>query len=443
MIHNIPINQLHPHPDNPRKDLGDLSELAASIKQNGVLQNLTVVPRIIGSKTDYPSQDGYRVIIGHRRLAAAKLAGLTELHCVISDMDEREQISTMLLENMQRSDLTIYEQALGFQMMLDFGETFDSIVTHTGFSENTVRRRIKLLKLDANKFKESVERGGTLQDYAELDKIDDNKVRNKVLESIGTANFRWELNNAIENQKTEIKKAELIAELEQWATLMDANADRSNLDYVKNLWKFNLDGFQRPADANASKEIYFYVVEGTSITLYKKRAIGGQQKPNVDPKQEERRERNDALSEVARLAYRLRYDFVREYTPAKAKKNASIIMEYAARIFVDNYGCCDLENIIEFLGMELPEETELNYSLIADKVADEPEWHLLIIAYLSMDSAGEEYHDHWNGEYVKNENLDMLYDFLEKLGYEVSDEERALKDGTHELFTAGNEGGKQ
>ena len=63
----IPVAQLHPHPDNPRKDLGDITELTASIKANGVLQNLTVVPR---------NTDGYTVIIGHRRLAAAKAAGL-------------------------------------------------------------------------------------------------------------------------------------------------------------------------------------------------------------------------------------------------------------------------------------------------------------------------------------------------------------------------------
>ncbi len=50
MIQNIEINRLHPHPDNPRKDLGDLTELAESIKAKGILQNLTIVPRIFGSK---------------------------------------------------------------------------------------------------------------------------------------------------------------------------------------------------------------------------------------------------------------------------------------------------------------------------------------------------------------------------------------------------------
>lgn len=96
----IPVAQLHPHPDNPRKDLGDITELIASIKANGVLQNLTVVPRAnpnvnyeelcrqyYADPTEenrtklnqFRNTDGYTVIIGHRRLAAAKAAGLTEL----------------------------------------------------------------------------------------------------------------------------------------------------------------------------------------------------------------------------------------------------------------------------------------------------------------------------------------------------------------------------
>lgn len=108
----IPIDKLHPHPDNPRKELGDLYELTESIKVRGIMQNLTVVPY----------EDGYRIIIGHRRAAAAKEAGLTSLPCVIVEMTPEEQVATMLVENIQRSDLTVYEQAQSFQLMMDMGE---------------------------------------------------------------------------------------------------------------------------------------------------------------------------------------------------------------------------------------------------------------------------------------------------------------------------------
>ena len=97
----IPVYQLSHHPENPRKDLGDLTELTESIKQNGIMQNLTVVP-------EDGQKEQYLVVIGNRRMEAAKLAGLEALPCVISDMDHKTQISTMLMENMQRQDLTVY-----------------------------------------------------------------------------------------------------------------------------------------------------------------------------------------------------------------------------------------------------------------------------------------------------------------------------------------------
>ena len=99
-IVNLPIDRLINHPDNPRKDLGDLTELAESIKAKGVLQNLTVVPDV--RRVDGDLVKNYLVVIGNRRRAAAELAGLTELPCVISDMTEKEQYETMMLENLQR-----------------------------------------------------------------------------------------------------------------------------------------------------------------------------------------------------------------------------------------------------------------------------------------------------------------------------------------------------
>lgn len=142
-IVNIGLEHIHPHPDNPRKDLGDLTELAESIKKNGILQNLTVIP-----KEGEPGE--YTAIIGHRRCAAAKLAGAAEAPCrIVEGMTHKEQVSTMLEENMQRGDLTIWEQAQGFQMMLDLGETEDTIAEKTGFSKKTIRHRLNIAKLDS------------------------------------------------------------------------------------------------------------------------------------------------------------------------------------------------------------------------------------------------------------------------------------------------------
>ena len=194
MITNINISKLRPHPNNPRKVIGDITELSASIKKNGIFQNLTVVPA---------DDDMYTIIIGHRRFAAAKEAGLQELPCAVVDMTEKEQLSTMLLENMQREDLTVLEQAEGFQMMLDLGESVNSISEQTGFSKTTIRHRVELLKLD-QKVLQSQSRDIPLSVYIKLEKIKSIDRRNKVLNSVGTNNFEWELGKAIREEKVEL-----------------------------------------------------------------------------------------------------------------------------------------------------------------------------------------------------------------------------------------------
>lgn len=205
-LKNIEIRKIHSHPDNPCKDLGDINELAESIRANGVMQNLTVVERADGE---------YTVIIGHRRLAASLKAGLDVVPCAVVKMDEKEQQSTMLVENMQRSDLTVYEQAQGFQMMLDLGSTEDEIAEKTGFSKQTVKHRINLAKLDPDILKEKNADENfqmTLKDMYELEKIDDVEARNEILsESKDSSSLKVNINRYIERQKNE-QKVNLICE---------------------------------------------------------------------------------------------------------------------------------------------------------------------------------------------------------------------------------------
>ena len=201
-IIQIKLDELYPHPNNPRLQLGDVTELAESIKAKGIMQNLTVVK---GGAGVPEGKDGYTVIIGHRRCEAAQQAGLESVPCAVVEMDESEQVSTMLLENMQRSDLTIYEQAQGIQMMLDLGSSVKDISEKTGFSLSTIDRRRKLLVLDKDKFYDSQSKNVTLEDYLRVSEIEDEATRNKVLESIGTNNFNYEVNKAIENEKKQGK----------------------------------------------------------------------------------------------------------------------------------------------------------------------------------------------------------------------------------------------
>lgn len=103
---------IDPNPANPRRDVGDVGELADSIRAQGIRQNLLVVPAPEGRFT---------LVIGHRRLEAAKLAGLERVPAVVAELDEREQRELMLVENSQRTDLTVVEEADGYQGLLDLG----------------------------------------------------------------------------------------------------------------------------------------------------------------------------------------------------------------------------------------------------------------------------------------------------------------------------------
>jgi len=89
-IRLIPVDLIDPHPHNPRRDLGDLTELAASIKAHGIRQNLLLTP--------WGEEGRYRAVIGHRRLSAARLAGLTEVPAAVDDSLSAEgQLELMLL----------------------------------------------------------------------------------------------------------------------------------------------------------------------------------------------------------------------------------------------------------------------------------------------------------------------------------------------------------
>lgn len=264
-IKYIPVKKLWQHPDNPRKDLGDVTELAESIKVNGVLQNLTVVP-LIGEITKKWDGESYRVIIGHRRLAAAKLAGLEELPCVVVEMSEREQLSTMLTENMQRSDLTVYEQAQGFQMMLDMGDTVEDIAEKSGFSATTVRRRVKLLELDKDKFKKSEERGVSLFEYMELDKLKSPERKNEMLDYIGTENFKYKLKQAINDEAAEARKALWVEQLSTFATQI---TDKTGYKRVNSFYTNGEVKVDRPEDADTIEYFFFVETWGYIVLMVK------------------------------------------------------------------------------------------------------------------------------------------------------------------------------
>ena len=420
----IEVDKLVPHPDNPRKDIGDVTELADSIKVKGILQNLTVVPfEGVG--------DRYTVVIGHRRLAAAKQAGLKEVPCVIADMNEKEQVETMLLENMQRSDLTYYEQAEGFQLMFDFGETVQSVSEKTGFSQSTVRKRVKLLKLDKEKFKESVNRGATLDDYMKLDEIEDDELRNSVIEFIGTSDFNYKL-NAAKRKENELKnKAAIIEKLNTFAKPLNDEINSDDLDYVRYIG-YNSDSVDVPDDADERE--YYYSISDNYIGLYVEDT--GDDEYEVDLEEEKRKrefeERKQKLEEIQKNAYELRREFVRICTGLP--KNTDLVFEIS--VYAGLYGSYlyNYKPILEQLVNNVDEYADTDgKDEIYNICKKTPERIALMIAWQKLDAQYITAHT-YNCEYKPENKLIPLYDFLMRLGYEMSGEEILYVYGTHELF---------
>ena len=230
----IPAEQIHQHPDNPRKDLGDLSELSESIKKQGIMQNLTVIPGHWDENRIW-HVDGYTLLIGHRRFSAGKMAAVKEFPCrIINDMSQKDQVGIMLEENMQRNDLTIWEQANGFQMMLDLGDTEEQIAEKTGFSKTTIKHRLNIAKLNQNELKKKEQDENfqlTLKDLYELEKIQDIEKRNEILAlSRSSSELVSRAQNAVATAKREACEKTIIEMLE------DMEVKKAPKEAEKELW---------------------------------------------------------------------------------------------------------------------------------------------------------------------------------------------------------------
>lgn len=428
----IAIDKLHPHPQNPRKVLGDIDELAESIKASGILQNLTVVPM----NDDWTE---FTVIIGHRRLAAAKQAGLTELPCAVVEMTEKEQLSTMLTENMQRSDLTVYEEAKGCQLLLDLGDTVAEVAEKTGFSESKIRRRVKLCELDEEAFKESQLRQPTLQDYDRLNQIKDIDTRNKLLKSIGTNNFDNLLYSAVQKQEVDEKRAELEKIcLDNGMTKCESRNDiPENCEYVGTVGTAQL---LKESFDDDRKRYFFFTTYGIYVAIYIQKTK--EQIENADAENKNRnakRQKFDELEaqakEINQRCKALRESFMLEGNfndDAKKQELINYILysmserrEYDDRSFYflsglkhENYECINLDDCMKDTGKML------------------------------MAAAYAFFEDLYNTKYINvtydegiqrniSPELNRFYNLLVKLGYVMSDEEIQLRDGTHPIFTTG------
>lgn len=425
-IKYIKTNRLLPHPQNPRKELGDLAELSDSIKANGVMQNLTVVPHGHGY---------YTIIIGHRRHAAAKLAGLTSLPCVVADLDEKQQLSIMMIENMQRTDLTYYEQAQGFQLMLDMGDDIANIAKTTGFSESTVRHRLKMAELDGEKLKEAQTRPATLTDYAKLEKIKDVGLRNKVLEDIGTSRFEYSLQNAIREEN----KAKA---LEAWRMfLLDLGFEEIPADdneYYKtkdNIKSFNATSVkpeeftEKCADIIAENEMRYFRFSCGWVYIYKKKPVETDAAKAEKARAAELKQgRKSQLEDINEALWGRINKFIDSYKSKPDDFNTIIKLFITSRFETEYLNIPDLNSLKVFIKPDvIPRNARIKDIKDID-IAKE-----FLKALIKTRGNNTCYTTDLN--YFVNIFMINLLDTLTKIGFVAADDEIQYINGTHIIFT--------
>ena len=454
---NIPVRDLHPHPKNPRKNLGDLEELTESIKKNGIMQNLTVIPGFYRANGEWFNTEAeYTVIIGHRRLEAAKLAGLTEVPCrIYENLSENDQITTMLEENMQRNDLTIMEQAQSFQLCLDLGETVDTLSEKTGFKKTTIYHRLNIAKLDQKVLKEKEEDEGfqlTLTDLIELEKIEDIETRNRILDHARTS-------NDLRFQAQQAAKEEILNKREkQWREYLEDSLADEGEQSMKWSGKYEKIFEQ---DLREDKEFdpeevedlindeTYYIISYGYVTLLQEKvneAAGDEDDDEEESEYErERREKNERRQRYTNIRQSLKdetHDFVRAIVDEKLKnpdkEDIENITETLFKLYIEEYdGYNPKDDLVEFVepDVDIRDEETDEYKKAHDKAFRLPMYKILLILL------EEHFNDteliNWDGTYNERNarGAQRFYYMLERWDWHTQEEEAELLNGTAEYYT--------
>ena len=425
--------QLEPHPDNPRKDLGDLTELRESIRQNGIMQNLTVIP------TD-DTLEHFRILIGYRRFAASE-GIVNELPCVIvEDLTDREQVGIMLCENLQRNDLTFYEQGQGFQMMLDLGDTIDEISEKTGFSKNTVKHRVEIAKLpkkaiEDNKFQL------TIGDLIELEKIADVKKREKILSDAWDSN---NLKNRINQEIREQKIQKNLKQVKEWlkkckVKKAGAYGIQYSSDYEKlltidleDLKGMSLEKLKAKVDGKTDVE---WSDSYSCGSIYICRKLSKKEKPKKkksawEIEEEKRKEKSAKINEAEEAYCKSVFRFLNESEEINFRAGSGLYIERAWKIL---------------LRLQTPLEEEpfnrvfFENSTIGDDYYKELSTKPLLMQMLFYVIQGIETQGFSNYYLLPDKDtliaIEDLNSILRSLGYNVpSDIDESILDGTSDLY---------
>lgn len=440
MIQEIELSKLKIHPKNVRKTYNGIDELAESIKAQGILQNLSVVP-------DPEEAETFLVVIGNRRLLAARKAGLKTVPCSVTEMEEKQQASVMLLENMQRNDLTVYEEATGFQLCLDLGMTEAELSQETGLSKRTIKHRTKLLALDQEVFEKKASEGATIFDFTKLERIKDVSRRNKVMQFIGTDNFARELQNAVCEETCEKNKKEFRKHLASFAKEITGQDD-VDCSFVR-WYSFSGDKPEVPEDMESSQ--YYFREDGNGVFLYKEIEVTEEARARNAEQERQREEKalqRAKFEELGKSLFKIRKEFFldktrNQLTIEKCQRFIAILLLRGSTLSwkdkedekATKYGFCNMNMGLfsELLGVE---KEKLHLDDVLKMVDKKAAPVLEKILYSTLEVGTDIRLKSWDMEYARDMKTELLYEFLMEMGYRLSDDEKMLLDGTHPYYKA-------
>ena len=466
-IVSISAREIYQHPDNPRKDLGDLSELSESIKKNGIMQNLTVIPGHWLTEEEWKeasrkykeepgeelrtlinkrwTSEGYTLIIGHRRFAASKLAGITELPCrIVEGMEKKDQVSTMLAENMQRADLTIWEQANGFQMMLDLGVSEKQIAEKSGFSKTTVRRRLNIAKLDQKVLKEKEADDGfqlSLKDLYELEKIEDVAERNRILsEARDSRDLIWKANSAATENARRKREEEIVRMMDSAG--IEKAPEKAGREMYSGKWievkNYSLDNAvpKKLGIQKKEKDKLYYLRQYSTIRVVK-RAPKRKETPEERKRKEIDRKKKQIKAVMEEMDAR-KHEFIASVISGKIPplKETAEIQEEMWHVLVEMSAFISMERMRRFFTGKHDYECKPKEKAEADSKIKKLSTlsQMMISLSYCLESPGEVcgWQLHYDGECCQK--IRRAYAILERYGWSYTEEEKRILDGTHEFY---------
>lgn len=442
-VTEIKLELLKIHPKNVRKQYEGIEELAQSIKENGIMQNLTVVPD--------PQEAGkYLVVIGNRRLTAARQAGIESVPCVIVDsMNEKEQVLTMLTENMVRKDLKIYEEAAGIQMCIsDFGIPTEEVEKKTGLSKTTVYHRINIAKLNQKILQEKAESEDfqlSLQSLYILEQIKSVQTRNKILRESKT---NGELLNAarreIRQQQQDATAKEIIKMCEK-VGIGPAPKDLKDNPWSNqweqtesfDLWKTAPKKIKSPKTG----EKVYYLVRYSSLNLYKKaekKKAEKEEKSAEELRREQEAKTQKKISTINKAILKDAEDFVRCAFDGKTEKpkDEEEIRLMAWELILNCEGYVSLKELMGLM------ENDYFYNIPAERKAEvEKKCKELPLSLQMLGAAMKAVRSletkDWEGKYnqVNANKINKFLEILGKYGYSIKDQEWIeILDGSSDLY---------